>query len=132
MKTIDARLFWERLDNVRDSLGLTLTELCESKPGLIYRTLTQQRTRNILPNVETLALLAEALNVSLDFLVSGRKEVDAITKHFKHDSEMIKFANRITLCTKSQILFLNNMLDTWGIDKEPGEFEEQDEVLVKS
>lgn len=47
MKNIDARLFWERLDNIRELQGLSLTDLCTTSPGLVYRTLTQQRTISI-------------------------------------------------------------------------------------
>ncbi len=121
MKNIDARLFWERLDNIRELQGLSLTDLCTTSPGLVYRTLTQQRTRNILPNVETLVLLARALDVSLDYLVLGKEQPDSLNMIFNNNPDMIQFAKRVPLCSKEQLQLLNNMLDSWGIDKAVGE-----------
>lgn len=88
MKIIDARLFWGRLDYGRDLIGLTPTELCESKVDLLCQTLTQQRTRNIFPNVETLVPLAEALAVNLGFLVSDTKEVFTIAKNSNYKQNL--------------------------------------------
>jgi len=128
MKTDDT-FFWDRFDSLMKARFPDLIEFCKVT-GLNYNTIISQRQRKIVPKIDQLIHMAKALETTIDYLVTGKEQIDTLAKHFNNNSEMIKFANRITLCTKSQILFLNNMLDTWGIDKEPGEFEEQDEVLA--
>ena len=130
MKTIDARLFWNRFDELRNSLDLSLTQLCEMEPGLVYRTLTQQRTRNILPNVETLALLAGVLETSIDFLISGKETSDSITSLLKSNPTIKHLTLRLTKCDTQQLHCLNSLLDTWRIDRMPGEGLNRDAILA--
>lgn len=130
MKTIDAGLFWDRIDELRNLLELTLMQVCENEPRLVYRTLTQQRTRNILPNVETLALLAKALDTSIDYLVSGEENADTITKFLRANKPIRDLAYRLTLCDAEQLHCVNSLLDTWRIDRVPGESKKQGVILA--
>ncbi len=130
MKTIDAGLFWDRIDELRNLLELTLMQVCENEPRLVYRTLTQQRTRNILPNVETLALLAKALDTSIDYLISGEENADTITKFLRANKPIRDLAYRLTLCDAEQLHCVNSLLDTWRIDRMPGEAKKQGVILA--
>lgn len=130
MKTIDARLFWDRFDELRNTLKLTLTQVCEKEPGLVYRTLTQQRTRNILPNVETLVLLAGVLETSIDYLISGKETTDPLTTLLQSNPTIKHIAFRLTKCDTQQLHCVNSLLDTWRIDRMPGEGMSQGAILA--
>ncbi len=126
---IDGTSFWNRLDFLLKQSGLDLTGFCK-KTNLSYHTVISQRARNTIPKVEQLLLMAQVLNVSLDYLISGKEPTDPLMKKLKENLNLGKLVNRISLCNKEQLQTLNILLDSWGIDKAVGESIEQGENLA--
>lgn len=71
MKEERAYNFWKRIDSFNNEK--TILEL-SNKNGINYATIKTQRSRNKMPNVDIIYTLAKALNVSMEFLISGEGE----------------------------------------------------------
>ena len=65
--------FWERIQNLCKSNGITQRELSE-KLGYGARNLEIKIQRNSLPNIAELKKLSEIFGVSFDFLIDGLEE----------------------------------------------------------
>ena len=100
---------------------MSLVQLCERAPGLVYRTLTQQRTRNIFPDAQALALIAAVLETSIDYLVSGVEHSDSLTLLLKSNPFANKIARRISKCDDEQLRVIGSLLNSWRIGESPGE-----------
>jgi len=67
MKDIDAYSFWKRVDlNNKNSLKKLSEEL-----GLNYATIKTQRSNNKMPTACTIFSIAQSLNITTDYLLSG-------------------------------------------------------------
>ena len=71
MKEISPDNFWNRLDFARGKK--TIKALTESL-GIEYETIRVQRTRHRFPKPEYMYLLAQSLDVTVDYLLTGKKE----------------------------------------------------------
>lgn len=78
--------FWDHLDSINPYSSIQ--KLCD-KAGLNSHTIYQQRQRFYMPKPDTLLLLARALGVSIECLLTGEdipvysKEIDEIAKWLK-------------------------------------------------
>lgn len=71
MNKINPDNFWNRLDFKRGKTTLkSLTEFL----GIEYETIRVQRTRHRFPKPEYMYLLAQSLDVSVDYLLTGKSE----------------------------------------------------------
>ena len=70
MKLYDGYEFWQNLSKELDRRGLNNMELAE-KAGLPYRTITTQRNRHTIPGAEQLYRMANALDVTMEYLLTG-------------------------------------------------------------
>lgn len=68
----------ERIKNLRQQLGLTQAELAD-KVGFTSQTVSNWESGSREPDIEALVKLSSLFNVSLDFLLSGKKEEEKIT-----------------------------------------------------
>ncbi len=66
--------FQDRLKNVREARGLTQGELADIL-GVTRPTISGYETKGTQPDYEKLIKLSNVLNVSIDYLVSGNKEL---------------------------------------------------------
>ena len=64
--------FWRRVKEILDYKDLTQRELAE-KINEQYNTLQSWINRDRLPNAEQAVKVADALNTSVEFLVTGRR-----------------------------------------------------------
>lgn len=126
---IDANIFWERFDSLMKKKFSALGDFCKDA-RLNYNTIISQRQRKSVPKIDQLVDMANALATSIDYLVNGKEQVDTLSKYFKNNPEMLELAHRITLCKNEQLQCLNTLLDTWGIDKGPGEYPKQGKILA--
>ena len=61
-----------RIDAFCKIRGITRKSFCETL-GILQGTMATWKTKNIFPPVETLVLLSERMNVSLDWLITGKE-----------------------------------------------------------
>ena len=66
-----AYLFWNRVDSLNK--GETLLDMCR-RVGLDYNRVKHNRSDCRVPKSEDLILLAEGLNSSIDFLLTGKNQ----------------------------------------------------------
>ena len=89
-----ARDYWNRVNIVLN--GNTLKDLCE-KAGLNYNSIRNRKSGNVysLPRMENGLLLAKALGVSMEYLLTGEKNhiynprVKAVADALENDSEKL-------------------------------------------
>ena len=72
MEQISVLGFWERFDEVRK---VTLEQVARES-GINQGTLRNLRSRKLLPNLLDTVVIADYLNVSLDWLVLGKVQND--------------------------------------------------------
>lgn len=72
MEQVNVLGFWSRFDEVRTG---TLEEVARNS-GINQGTLRNLRSRKLLPNLLDTVVLADYLNVSLDWLVLGKVDND--------------------------------------------------------
>lgn len=68
---ISAFDFWKRIDAYMIDNKITLRELA-AKTGISYSTINSQRTRQNLPKVDQLVTMAQALGLSLEYMLTGK------------------------------------------------------------
>jgi len=127
---IDAKKFWARFDELKQEKGLTILKICELDPSLVYKTITQQRTREILPNIGALVSIAEVFNVTVDFLVTGKDSDNPVLSMLKENKTVYDLTFRLSSCSAEKLHCVNSLLDTWGIDRVPGESQRLGRVLA--
>ncbi len=64
--------FVERIDMILKEKKKTRKSLCE-KLSILQGTMATWKTKNIMPPIHTIVSIAEELNVSIDYLVTGRE-----------------------------------------------------------
>ena len=88
--------FWSRFDEVR---GGTLDEVCKAT-GIPNNTLRGLRSKNKLPNLVDTVVIADFLNVSLDWLVLGKvanekgSDLSEVLKSYSEADELTKLMVR--------------------------------------
>lgn len=66
--------FWHRLEiAVVHSRIKSLRNLCRIT-GVCYQSMVNTKSKNRFPKLETLVVLAEAMNCSIDWLITGNKD----------------------------------------------------------
>lgn len=128
---IDANIFWERVEELWKKTGVTKQEFCNSTKGKInYYTWSNKKSQGKVPNLELASAFAEALEVSLDYLVSGKETTDSFTRMLKSNPTIKHITQRLTKCDAEQLHCVNSLLDTWRIDRVPGEGLNRDAILA--
>jgi hypothetical protein len=117
---IDANAFWERFDFLMKEKFSDLGDFCKIA-GLNYNTVISQRQRRSVPKIEQLLDMSKTLETGLDYLVSGKETSDSLTLLLKSNPTIKHLTYRLTLCDANQLHCLNTLLDTWRIDRMPGE-----------
>lgn len=118
MKNDNANKFWSRFDKIRLNKDLSISQVCNLNKGLVYRTITQQRTRNILPNVETLVMLSESLEISLDYLITGEEYKNPFYQELENNLEAKELCCKLLKCNKHQLDLINSMINSWALVEE--------------
>ena len=67
------RTFWGRIDMLLDRRKATLRDMSNAT-GIKYNTLAIQRTRHSLPNSEQLYEISQYLNLTMEFILTGKEE----------------------------------------------------------
>jgi transcriptional regulator with XRE-family HTH domain len=67
---MDAKIFWDNVEPLRKAKNLTQEEL-SNNIKVPFRTFQGWLSKGILPDVEQAARIAQALNTSVEYLVSG-------------------------------------------------------------
>ena len=70
MRLFDGYEFWQMVDTCLEKNKMTNIDLA-NKTGLVYRTITTQRNRHTIPSGEQIYLMAQALGVSMEYLLTG-------------------------------------------------------------
>ncbi len=85
--------FWKKVDKLRGDIGLY--EFAE-KVGINYRTMINQRSDNRIPKKEHLIKIADALCVSVGYLLSSEDNNSLITPEmsFVRDNEAARMLVR--------------------------------------
>lgn len=67
----DGKEFWELIENISPfSRWMDFAEKC----GMSYNTVKQQRHDKTIPRTSDIVKIAEALNVSVDYLLTGKEK----------------------------------------------------------
>ncbi|MGE0075908.1 MAG: hypothetical protein AB7S52_11825 [Sphaerochaetaceae bacterium] len=128
---IDATSFWQRVEEEWSKTGLSKTEFCSQTNGKInFGTWSNKKSLGKVPNLELASAFAEALSVSLDFLISGKETSDPLTLLLKSNPTIKQITLRLAKCDTQQLHCLNSLLDTWRIDRVPGEGLNRDAILA--
>ena len=107
MKDTEIYQIWQRIDQL--NANSTLKALSEDI-GISYSTLRSQRTRNILPNVETILKIAEVLNSSVDYILTGSN----ISKKIYPDG-IDEIADKLCKVSIEDLFVVKRLVDTLPI-----------------
>jgi hypothetical protein len=113
MKT-DATRFWARFNELVSVKYSTLGDFC-STAKINYDTLITQRNRKAIPKIEQLLDMARALNITVDYLVTGKEPTDTLTSSANADPSLRELLYRVLACNDTQRATLATMMDSWGI-----------------
>jgi len=111
----DASLFWERFDKIMKNSFSDLGDFCEFAE-MSYNTVISQRTRKSMPKIEQLMIMASALHVSLNYLVTGQQIADPVLKSIDNNPAVKEIAHKLTMCDESKLAIVSAMLDSWVPD----------------
>ena len=114
--------FSKRLKSSRQNMKLTQKELSE-KTGIKRTTIASYEVGNISPSFENVKLLADALNVSTDFL-SGKND---FIERFDSEFDLSKIKSEIKVC--QEINCLISELSNFDFSGE--EFDYDELVLIR-
>lgn len=98
---ISAYEFWNRFDRLR---GETEIQDIVSKTDMKYRTLLSMRTNQSIPKAQDLLDLAKALGVSMEYLLTGKKESDLFPDRIMNIAKACAHASNIELTMVEKIL----------------------------
>lgn len=70
MKEIKANNFWNNVDITLRKRRQTYRAMCQDT-GITYSSINTQRTRESIPKVEQVYLMAQFLGVSMEYLLTG-------------------------------------------------------------
>jgi transcriptional regulator with XRE-family HTH domain len=126
---IDASAFWERFDSLMKEKFSDLGDFCEVA-GLNYNTIISQRQRKSVPKIEQLIDMSKALETALDYLISGKESSDPLTLILNSNPTIKNLTFRLTRCDTEQLHCVNSLLNTWRIDRMPGEGVSQGAILA--
>ena len=96
MTEINVTKFWDRFDQVRTD---SLETIC-NRAGVSHNTIRGLRTHNKLPNLVDTIVLADYLNVTLDWLVLGKvadeknADISKVLKAYIDTDEQTKYVIR--------------------------------------
>lgn len=100
----DAYRFWKNVDVACN--GMSLTSLSE-KSGVNYRTMVNQRSINRMPSLYDAYLLAGALGVSIEFLMTGiKKDAPIFPSRIMAIARACEKADEMTLVMVERVLGL--------------------------
>lgn len=114
--------FSKRLKSSRQNMKLTQKELSE-KTGIKRTTIASYEVGNISPSFENVKLLADALNVSTDFL-SGKND---FIERFDSEFDLSKIKSEIKVCQEINCL----ISELSNFDFSGAEFEYDELVLIR-
>jgi len=106
-----------------------LGSFCEV-PGNNCNTIFLQRAWKSVPKIEQVLDLSRTLETALDFLISGKKTTDSFTAPLQSNPTIKQVTLRLAKCDTQQLHCLNTMLDSWRIDRVPGEGLNRDAILA--
>lgn len=75
-----ARSFWVRVDESLNTIPLQLKDIADAT-GLSYQSLTGWRHKNRMPDLEAAVVIADCLQVSLDYLATGKTVAIAVPEN---------------------------------------------------
>ena len=109
MVKIDGQEFWQRVDGVLHHKKMNYRILCK-KTGIEYRSINTQRTRHALPKAEQLYTMSSLLNVTMEYLLTGKKSSDISeeAQAIEYDSEL-KYLVKLCMEDRSLISFLSHV-----------------------
>lgn len=114
--------FSKRLKSSRQNMKLTQKELSE-KTGIKRTTIASYEVGNISPSFENVKLLADALNVSTDFL-SGKND---FIERFDSEFDLSKIKSEIKVCQEINCL----ISELSSFDFSGAEFDYDELVLIR-
>ena len=114
--------FSKRLKSSRQNMKLTQKELSE-KTGIKRTTIASYEVGNISPSFENVKLLADALNVSTDFL-SGKND---FIERFDSEFDLSKIKSEIKVCQEINCL----ISELSSFDFSGSEFDYDELVLIR-
>ena len=114
--------FSKRLKSSRQNMKLTQKELSE-KTGIKRTTIASYEVGNISPSFENVKLLADALNVSTDFL-SGKND---FVERFDSEFDLSKIKSEIKVCQEINCL----ISELSNFDFSGSEFDYDELVLIR-
>ncbi|MBN2756005.1 MAG: hypothetical protein JXR51_02435 [Bacteroidales bacterium] len=109
MKEITADNFWERVDALRQKK--TIKALTEEL-GIEYESIRVQRTRHRYPNPEHMLLIANGLNTSLEFLLSG----ETTQNIKKYPARIEKLADKLSKISEIHLLSVENIIEAIPVE----------------
>lgn len=83
MDTLNVDAFWKRVYKLCERKHLTLGQL-ESMCSFPKSTIAVSRTRGTAPTAERVARMANALGVSIDYLISGERTDATLLKDYRN------------------------------------------------
>lgn len=94
---ISAFDFWKRIDAYMIDNKITLRKLA-AKTGISYSTINSQRTRQNLPKVDQLVTMAQALGLSLEYMLTGKG-----TLPFKPEAQAVQNDERLQALVRAAL-----------------------------
>ena len=98
MNKVDTYQFWKRIDSLRD---VSISEISKIS-GINYQRLKEQRSSQRLPCGEDLLSISKALNVSIEFLLTG---------HDVFSPRIYSIAKKMDSLTEAQLDVIESAVD---------------------
>lgn len=105
MKNIDAYAFWNRVDDLRTQLNIKTLKELSLITNIKYRKINDQRTNMSIPKAEDLLALAIALNVSIEYLLTGES-----TKNI-HSKRIEMIVNKLNVISEKNLTLIENTIN---------------------
>ena len=97
--------YWERVETLRKEIGYSQADLAE-KVGINPRTYTGWIYRNVLPDVKDGTAIANALNASSDYLLTGEETALPDDDYVKENKSLIQTPKGIVIQEDEEPSFL--------------------------
>lgn len=99
--------FKERLRGEIEYKGMMIKEIAAASGVNNNTFLSYVDARGSLPNVETAVKIAQALGVSVEYLVTGE---DSVTTHDSKHTELQEIINDLSTLDKNQLMTVKKMI----------------------
>jgi len=111
MKKVDGFLFWKNIDSLKHEAYAELAR----KAHVNYNTMRNQRSQNILPNGFDMYAISKILNVSMEYLITGKPASPQ-----RYTSKAEKIMKELSLLSQRDIEAISTIVESLSAKPQNG------------